>query len=58
MKCIACLTAEATVKAMFTRADGSTTTMTLCPGCEQLHTLHIPQGDTISITVNPINGGK
>lgn len=57
MKCIACLTNEATVKATFTKTNGSKTTMNLCPGCEQIHTLHIPQDGTV-IHVTSINGGK
>lgn len=54
MKCVACMTAEATVKATFTKISGNPTIMKLCPGCEQIHTLHIPQGDVVSIHVEAL----
>lgn len=54
MTCVACMTAEATVKATFTKASGNPTIMKLCAGCEQIHTLHIPQGDVVSIRVEPL----
>lgn len=54
MKCFSCMNAEATVRVTITKIKGDPTKMVLCPGCESIHTLHIPQGDVVSINVEPI----
>jgi hypothetical protein len=55
-ECFSCRNAPATVTVTITRVAGEPTTMGLCGECEQVHTLHIPQGDVVSINVQPIEG--
>lgn len=54
--CFSCRNAPAVVYVTITRINDEPTTMVLCGECEQVHTLHIPQGDIVSIKVEPIEG--